>query len=76
MYGSTTNMTYMYYLFGEWDNSLQTHQGVDMRNTKSNPKLYSAHAGKVVTVGNTGRIGIYDGDVTYFYVHCDNRQVQ
>jgi len=75
VYGSTNNMTYMYYLFGEWDSTYQTHQGTDMRNTASNPRLYSAHEGEVVTVGATGRVGIYDGDVTYFYAHCSNRQV-
>jgi len=75
VYGSTNNMTYMYYLFGEWNSTYQTHQGTDMRNTASNPRLYSAHEGEVVTVGATGRIGIYDGDVTYFYAHCENRQV-
>lgn len=75
VYGSTSNMTYMYYLFGEWDNTYQTHQGTDMYKTTSNPKLYSAHEGEVVTIGATGRVGIYDGDVTYFYAHCANRQV-
>lgn len=75
VYGSTSNMTYMYYLFGEWDNSFQTHQGTDMRNTSSNPKLYAACSGDVTTTGTTGRIAIYDGDVTHFYAHCSSIQV-
>lgn len=75
VYGSTSNMAYMYYLFAEWDDQYQKHQGTDMRNTSTDPNLYSAHAGEVIAKGPTGRIAIYDGSVTHFYAHCTNIQV-
>ncbi|MEG0943715.1 MAG: M23 family metallopeptidase [Angelakisella sp.] len=77
VYGSTNNMTNLYYLFGEWDDSEKTHQGTDMYNTNSNPELYAAHAGTVVAAGGTyGIVAIYDGTDTYFYAHCTDIKVK
>lgn len=75
VYGSLGG-SYMYYLWGEWDNTSQTHQGNDQYQSDGDT-LYSAHAGEVVGLGDTGRICIYDKseNVTYIYAHCKERDV-
>ncbi len=67
----------MYYLWGEWDDNAYTHQGVDFQDTASNPPIYFPLTGVVVTVGATGRVGIYNeqNEVTYFFAHMTNRTV-
>lgn len=75
VYDTNANVSCMYYLFGEWDSVNLTHKGVDMRHTVIDPPIYSLHAGEVIAVGTTGRVAIYDGSVTHFYVHLDNIQV-
>lgn len=66
---------YLYYLWGEWDDTAKTHQGVDVRN-ESDPtcNIKSQHAGTVVYSGGTyGAVGIYDGKNTHYYLHMTDR---
>lgn len=72
-----SGISYMYYLWGEWDNTVMTHQGHDFQDTTSNPAISFPQTGVVVSVGATGRVGIYDSmnDVTYFYAHMTGRTV-
>lgn len=78
VYGGISNITRMYYLWGEWDPEHNTHQGHDMRNPTTNSGLYSAHDGTITVVGAQGRIGIYDKSegVTYFYAHMTDRRFE
>ena len=75
VYGSLGG-SYMYYLWGEWDTSFQTHQGNDQYQSDGDT-IYSAHSGEVIGLGSLGRICIFDEDeeVTYIYAHCQDIQV-
>lgn len=77
VYGSLSNMVYMNYLWGEWDDVELTHPGVDMYKSGSSPGIYATHYGVVTTDQTDGRVGIYNSvtGVTYFYHHLTNIKV-
>lgn len=76
VYGSTSGVTRYYHYWGHWTDDFKTHQGVDMYKSEGDA-IKTVHGGKVVTVGATGRVGIYNDSkkVTYFYAHMKNRPV-
>ena len=75
MFGTTSGVSRWYYLWGEWDNALGFHQGVDFSSSNVT-KVYSSHSGKVTSVD--GRVGIYNSGTgkTYFYQHLQGVAVQ
>lgn len=69
---------YMYYLWGEWDDTAKTHQGVDVKYTMASStsvkNVKSAHEGKITYLDRTryGVVAIYDGNYTHYYLHLKN----
>lgn len=73
------DLRYTYYLFGEFDNNIGVHEGIDVRMTTiKNFPVYAISEGIVTYVGGSyGKIAIYDSntDETTFYLHCQDIDV-
>ncbi|MBZ4688514.1 MAG: peptidase [Clostridiales bacterium] len=79
MFDSPNNIKYSYYLYGEFDNNIGVHEGVDMKYTADSDRdIRAISKGEVIAVGGSyGKIAIYDSteNVTTFYLHCSQIDV-
>lgn len=79
-----SNLRWSYYLYGEWDDSKLTHQGVDVQHSNGRPVKNvignSLFKGEVIAATGTslnGYVQVYDSylDVTVTYMHIGTPKV-
>ena len=76
---STSNFRYNYYIYGEWDANIGTHEGVDLQDVATyNRPVRSVTPGVVIGRNDSlGTVQIYDSylDETITYMHMTNISV-
>jgi len=72
----TSKLDYSYYLYGEWDSSIGTHEGVDMDHSNGHGRpVKTVTPGEVIRiVSSLGAVQIYDDylEETITYMHMQD----